>query len=80
MKRTLIVSTTAAAILLGGSGVAAASPPYVSQDDAMLQQEVADDSYTPPAWMLDLGPTRPAYSYADVILGVTLVVGLVVLW
>lgn len=77
MKRTLIVSTTAA--LLAVPAVAQADPPYVSRADAMLQTTEVDE-YVPPAWMLNPAPAGRPYGAADVILGVTFVVGMVVLW
>ena len=78
MKRTLVAVTAAA--LVAVPGVAAAAPINPSQGE--LQRELADQQYKPPAWMLYPPNHRhtPPYGPADIILGVTLVVGLVVLW
>ena len=80
--RALLVSTaTTALVLTGSAGVASAHPN--GQAEALLRQEIADQRYNPPAWITDpanqRGAVRP-YDVKDVILGVTFVVGLVVLW
>lgn len=79
MKRLLIALVTALA-LVAIPGVAQADPPYVNRNDAELQREAADAQYQAPPWILNQQPPAQGYGPADIILGVTLVVGLVVLW
>lgn len=79
MKRTLATAAIAAA-LVAIPGVAQADPPYVNRNDAELQREAADAEYQAPPWILNQQPPAQGYGPADIILGVTLVVGLVVLW
>lgn len=79
MKRTLATAAIAAA-LVAVPGVAQANPPYVNRNDAELQREAADAQYQAPPWILNQQPPAQGYGPADIILGVTLVVGLVVLW
>lgn len=79
MKRTLATAAIAAT-LVAVPGVAQADPPYVNRNDAELQREASDAEYQAPPWILNQQPPAQGYGPADIILGVTLVVGLVVLW
>lgn len=80
MKRTL--ATVTAAALIAVPGVAAAAPEPINPAGPALQREIADDEYQPPSWMLHPPNHRHTRTYdsTDVIIGVTLVVGLVFLW
>lgn len=82
MKRTLIVTAIATSIVAGSAGIAQAGP--ADGADKRLQQEIAEyEEYErTPAWQIipDCCETSESWGYADAILGITLVVGLVVLW
>lgn len=77
MKRIAIVTAVTAA-LIATPTVAQAGPADRATQE--LLQEIADDAYQAPPWMLDPRPLDRPYGYADIIVGVTFVVGLVMLW
>lgn len=82
MRRALTASVLAGSIVLGGATPALAGP--ADRATKELQREIAEereDARVPAYQRIpDCCEVRPEWGYADLILGITFAVGLVVLW
>lgn len=78
-KRALTATTIAAALVLAPATAAQAGPADRSTKE--LEQEISqyNEERRTPLWQL-MPDRRPAYGIADVILGVTFIVGAIVLY
>lgn len=80
MKRTMMVTATAASLLVSGAGIAQAGPADRATKELLQEIDEYEELQRTPAYQLIPDCCEQGWGYADAILGITLVVGLVVLW